>query len=74
MRITVTLDDDVAARLKQLSRQRRVSFTALVTEAPQAGLERLDSSRAARRFRTRGFDLGRSLVGSLDNIEDILSR
>ena len=50
MRTTLTLDDDVAARLKSAVRKLR------------------------RPFRTKGFDLGPSLVGSLDNVEEILSR
>jgi len=30
--------------------------------------------RRSDRFRTKGFNLGSSLVGSLDNIEEVLSR
>ena len=75
MRTTLTLDDDVAARLEQERRRRRVSFKALINELLRVGL---DARRAPRRrfppFRTKGFALGPSLVGSLDNIEEVLSR
>ena len=75
MRTTVTLDDDVAARLEQERRRRRVSFKALINEMLRVGL---DARGAPRRrlppFRTKGFALGPSLVGSLDNIEEVLSR
>ena len=75
MRTTLTLDDDVAARLKAAVRKQRRPFKQLVNEALRGGLEALDRPRHARRpFRSKGFDLGPSLVGSLDNVEEVLSR
>jgi hypothetical protein len=75
MRTTLTLDDDVAMRLEEVMKKRQKSLKAAVNEALRLGLEALDKSRSSpRRFRTKGFDLGPSLVGSLDNIEEALSR
>ena len=75
MRTTLTLDDDVAARLKAAVRKQRRPFKVLVNEALRGGLDAMDRPRPAREpFRTTGFDLGPSLVGSLDNIEEVLSR
>jgi hypothetical protein len=75
MRTTLTLDDDVAARLKAAVRKDRLPFKQLVNEALRGGLDVMARPKPARRpFRTRGFDLGPSLVGSLDNVEEILSR
>ena len=75
MRTTLTLDDDVAVRLEQTIKKRRTSLKAVVNEALRLGLEALDKSRSSPgRFRTKGFDLGPSLVGSLDNVEEVLSR
>jgi hypothetical protein len=76
VRTTLTLDDDVAARLEQERRKRRMTFKAVVNEALRAGLDarRRPARRSRPPFRTTGFDLGPSLVGSLDNIEEILSR
>jgi hypothetical protein len=75
MRTTLTLDDDVAARLRAAVKQQRRPFKALVNDAIRGGLEAMDRPRPARRrFRTTGFNLGPSLVGSLDNIEEVLSR
>jgi predicted transcriptional regulator len=75
MRTTLTLDDDVAARLKAAVRKQRRPFKVLVNEALRGGLEAIDHPAPARkRFRTAGFNLGPSLVGSLDNIEEVLSR
>lgn len=75
MRTTLTLDDDVAARLDQERRKRRTSFKAVLNDVLRAGLDALHTRPRSRQpFRTRGFDLGPSLVGSLDNIEEVLSR
>jgi len=38
MRTTVTLEPDLAARLKEVSRQRRISFTSAINGAVRAGL------------------------------------
>jgi Arc/MetJ family transcription regulator len=75
MRTTLTLDDDVAAKLKALEKSERRPFRAIVNDALRAGL-RVLHQRPARRtpHRTSGFDLGTSLVGSLDNVEDVLER
>lgn len=75
MRTTLTLDDDVAARLRAAVRKERRALKDLVNEALRRGLEVIERPRPARRpFRTKGFDLGPSLVGSLDNVEEVLSR
>ena len=56
-------------------KKRGLSFKAAVNEALRAGLESLDRPPARRkRFQTTGFDLGDSLIGSLDNVEEALSR
>jgi plasmid stability protein len=73
MRTTLTLDDDVAVKLKAAAKHR--PFRAVVNEALRAGLKALDRRAPVRKpHRTRGFDLGPSLVGSLDNVEEVLSR
>jgi len=75
MRTTLTLDDDVAARLRAAVKTRRRPLKAVVNEALRAGLAAIEKRPRARQpFRTRGFNLGPSLVGSLDNIEEVLSR
>ena len=75
MRTTLTIDDDVAMRLEQERRKRRVSLKALVNDVLRTGLDMLGQpQRRPAEFRTRGFALGPSLVGSLDNVEEVLSR
>lgn len=75
MRTTLTLDDDVAARLRGAVRKERRALKDVVNEALRRGLEGIERPPSTRRrFRTKGFDLGPSLEGSLDNVEEVLSR
>jgi len=75
MRTTLTLDDDVAARLKAAVKQQRRPFKVVVNDALRSGLEAMHHPAPVhRRFRTAGFNLGASLVGSPDNVEEVLSR
>lgn len=75
MRTTLTLEKDVAARLGQVARKRRQPMKAIVNEALRAGLSSLERTPGTRSaFRTTGFDLGPSLVGSLDNVAEVLAR
>jgi hypothetical protein len=75
MRTTLTLDDDVAILLRTAVRRQRRPLRAVVNDALRAGLARRDERAVPRKpHRTTGFSLGPSLVGSLDNVEDVLQR
>jgi len=75
MRTTLTLEDDVAARLERERRKRGVAFKELVNQVLRSGLDSLEAPQRRREpFRTEGLALGQSRVGSLDNIEEVLSR
>ena len=75
MRTTLTLDDDVAALLMRAVQRRGTSIKQTVNEALRRGLERMErASPAGKPYRVRPWNLGGSLVGSLDNVEEVLSR
>jgi len=74
MRTTLTLDKDVAARLGQAAKKRRLPFKTIVNDALRAGLAVIDKPAAIVSFQTAGFDLGPSLVGSLDDVHGVLAR
>jgi hypothetical protein len=67
VRTTVTLDPDVAARLKQTARERGISFKEALNTNVRRGLERGEPRSRAYRVPTRrlgvrpGVDLDRSL-------------
>lgn len=65
----------MAVRLEREVRKRGDSLKAVVNDLLRAGLDAVHTQkRTARAFQTEGFDLGPSLVGSLDNIEEVLAR
>jgi len=75
MRTTLTLDEDVAAMLKRVLRRRGGPLKAAVNEALRRGLQALDRpAHEPAPYRVSPWNLGGSLVGSLDNVEEVLSR
>ena len=74
MRTTLTLDKDVAAAIKRLRRTRRQSMKDLVNEALREGLKHIAAPRQKRGpFRTGSVDLGRCLLGTVDNVAEVLA-
>jgi hypothetical protein len=56
MRTTVTLDQDVAAKLREITRERGISFKAALNDSVRAGLT--TSSQPSKRFRVHARPLG----------------
>jgi predicted transcriptional regulator len=74
MRTTLTLDDDVAARLEQLRRARAPSLKDIVNDALRRGLEDVSNRPKQREpFQTQSVDLGRLRLPSIDNISESLT-
>lgn len=74
MRTTLTLDDDVAAALERLRQARDASLKDVVNEALRRGLKDMTAPAARRApFHTRSVDCGRVLIGSIDNIAELLA-
>lgn len=74
MRTTLTLDDDVAGLLEKVRKARGLSLKKAVNIALRTGLRELTApDRRRRRFRTSTADLGRCLIGSLDDIAGALA-
>ncbi|MGH8554998.1 MAG: DUF2191 domain-containing protein [Gammaproteobacteria bacterium] len=74
MRTTLTLDDDVAAKLKAESRRAGRPFGDIVNETLRRGLaNRRVTSRQA--FKVTARDLGSLLPGlSLDNVAELIEQ
>lgn len=76
MRTTLTLDNDVAAKLQELAHQKRVSFKQIVNETLKAGLVARAKPRPPQKpFRVRashcGFRPGVD-IGKLNRVVDEL--
>ncbi len=73
MRTTLTLDDDLAQRLQDMSRERDSAFKQVVNEAIRLGIDQMDRPVKAReRFQIVPLDLGECLFPNLDDIEAAL--
>ena len=74
MRTTLTIDDDVAAALERLRKSEDKSLKELINQALRRGLEELNAPAKPRKpFRTRSVPLGPSLIGSLDDISEVIA-
>ena len=75
MRTTLTLDDDLAARLKAEVHRTRRSFREVVNETLRSGLATRRATRSPQPFRVVTRDLGHLRSGlDLDNVADLLDQ
>ncbi len=75
MRTTLTLDDDVAAKLQDEARRSGRPFKEVVNEAIRQGLARKVAAESAPPFKIVARDLGELRPGlSLDNVGELLEQ
>ena len=75
MRTTLTLDEDVAAKLKSQARRSGSSFRDVVNETLRRGLAYSPAPRRQEPFVVKARDLGNLRAGlSLDNIGELLEQ
>jgi plasmid stability protein len=75
MRTTMTLDDDVAAKLKAEARRSGRSFRETVNETLRRGLSTRHRTLPKEPFKVVTRDLGKLLPGlTLDNVSDLLEQ
>jgi hypothetical protein len=76
MRTTLTLDDDVAAKLKAESRRAGRPFREIVNETLRLGLmSRRVATRRRQSFKVRARDLGNLKPGlSLDRVAELIEQ
>ncbi len=75
MRTTLTLDDDVAVKLKAESRRAGRSFRDVVNETLRRGLANRRVTAARPAFKVTARDLGDLRPGlSLDNVAELLDQ
>ena len=72
IRTTVTLDDDVVARVKQESRSRGASFRETLNDLLRAALLGVDNQPRRRTLRIKPTRMGHRPGLNYDNIESLL--
>lgn len=74
MRTTLSLEDDVAALLVRAQKTRKAALKTVVNEALRTGLKvMLAPPPRRKRFETQAVELGRCLVGNLDDVAEVLA-
>ena len=74
-RTTLTLDDDIAAKLKAEARRTGLSMRDLVNATLRRGLAAPRPTKGRKPFRVMTRDLGALAPGlSLDNVQDLLEQ
>ena len=75
MRTTLSLDDDVAAKLKSRARRTGRAFKDVVNDALRRGLAEVAPGVSRAKFVVKARDLGRVRPGlDLDNIGELLDQ
>ena len=75
MRTTLTLDEDVAAKLTSLARRSGMAFRQVVNDTLRRGLAHPPPATSRAPFTVTTRDLGRLRPGlSLDNIGELLEQ
>jgi hypothetical protein len=75
MRTTLTLDEDVAAKLTTIARRSGLAFRRVVNDTLRRGLAQPVAPRSRPPFRVEARDLGALRPGlSLDNVSELLER
>ena len=73
MRTTLTLEEDVAAQIERLRRDRDSSFKDVVNEALRLGLREMRAPQQDRQaFRTESHGMGAARIG-IDDVAEALA-
>lgn len=73
MRTTLTLEDDVAVRLKRLREESGGSLKRVVNDVMRRGLDAVEAPRAHRPpYRLTPHDSGRCYLPNLDSVASVL--
>lgn len=73
MRTTVTLEDDVAAALVRLEKEEGLSPKEAINMSVRAFVAARSRKGARSTYRTPAVDLGRCLIGSIDDVSETVA-
>lgn len=74
MRVTITLEDDVATSLKRLAKVRRLKFKVLLNLVLREGVKSMTGPvRKRKTLQTRSVDLGPCRTANVDNVAEVFA-
>ncbi len=74
MRTTLTIDRDVAVQIERMRQEENVSLKEVVNRLLRQGIQAgADKKQRTQAIRTKTVDLGRCLIGSIDDVAEALS-
>lgn len=76
MRTTLTLEPDVAARLRRIQERDQMRWKDLINQTLREGLSQRDEKNKGsdrETFQTREVDLGKCRYDSVDNVAEVLA-
>lgn len=73
MRTTLTLDEDVLDRAREIARRLSQPFKVVINRALRLGLEDVEKPARSRRYRTTPRKMGLRRGIDLDNIGELLA-
>ncbi len=74
MRTTITIEDDVLDKARELADKLRTPFRQIVNEALRSGLKEVEQHASAQAYRTDPHDMGLKEGRNLDNIQELLAQ
>jgi hypothetical protein len=72
MRTTLSLGDNVAAKLESWRAKQNLSFEEAVNCVLRCGLNELSRPASRKPFRTKPIDMGACRLANLDNVWEVL--
>jgi len=74
VRTTLTLDEDLAALIGRIRRERGIALKTIVNEAIRRGLQQMAAPQESKRtIKTKSVALGDCLVGNIDDVAEVLA-
>jgi len=73
MRTTLTLDEDVSQRVKELAAKNKKPFRVVINDALRKGLDQMEKPLKRHPYRTHPHKMGLREGYSLDNIQELLA-
>ena len=74
MRTTLTLDEDVAQKTRNLAKRMKKPFKNVVNEALRLGLDQVEQPLKRQKYRTDPHEMGLREGHNLDNIQELLAQ